>query len=70
MIHVLFRYRKLVLVARRKAKLEDVAARIKSKHSDADILVIPADSSDSKNSPSIIVDKTIEKFGSETHLIL
>jgi len=52
-------------VARRKAKLEEVAESIKANHADVEVLVVPADMADSKNSPSLIVDKTIEKFGSK-----
>ncbi len=56
--------RKLVLVARRKEKLEEVAKACK-KLGATEVLVLPRDLSDLTTCPDII-NETIKKFGSKS----
>ena len=55
--------RKLVLVARRKEKMEKVAADCRAKGAD-EVLVIQADLSDFDSCPRV-VKETMDKFGRE-----
>ncbi len=55
--------KKLALVARRREKLEEVAASCK-KLGATDVLVLPKDLSDA-SSCSQVVNETVAKFGSE-----
>jgi len=58
-----YRYRKLVLVARRKEKLNEVAEKIKAKVKGTEILVLQADAADIENTPDLIARETVKKFG-------
>jgi len=53
----------LVLIARRKDKLEEVARKIKSNAADCDVMVLVADLG--KEKAQNVVDQVVNKFGSE-----